>query len=508
VFFIKKRYNIYSEIRFLGGEIIVDLIMINKIIEAKFEALFLEISNLSKQLEEANSRIKILELENQELKNRLGLNSQNSSKPPSSDGYNKPQPKSRRTKSGKKAGAQKGHIGKGLKINLPITKTVIHTVDMCTCGLSLEDVDGKIVGGANVIDIPPIEPTITEHLVEQKICSCGKIHTGKLPENIHVGQQYGENIKVFAAILLNFGYVSIDRVHGIFNDFFNIPISTGTICGVQKDFANKSVAVYSFIKNQLLHAPVVNADETGIRVATKTWWAHNLSSEKLTYVEPHKHRGGIAIEAIGIIPKLNNSVLIHDCWSSYFKYKYFLHGLCNIHLIREMIAVTEQYGQIWSSKMQDLIFEIKALKDLSISKGEVSLPQDVLDDYYKKYNEIIKIGISENSVMIKTNSKRGRPKKSKPLLLLERLIKYKNEVLHFAKNFIVPFGNNQAEQDVRMIKVKQKVSGCFRTTEGAYNFFKLYSIISTGRKNSESATDVLRAIFNNRKPAFMLGGSE
>lgn len=499
-----------------------DLITITKIFEARFEALSQEVFNLSKQLEEANNKIAILEsknqylkmenqglrLENQELKNRLGLNSNNSSKPPSTDGF-KPQPKSSRTKSGKKAGAQKGHMGKGLKINLPISKTVIHKIAICTCGQSLTDVVGKIVAGANVIDIPPIEPTITEHLVEQTVCPiCGKIHTGELPENVQVGQQYGENIKVFTAILLNYGYVSISRVHGIFNDFFKIPISTGTIHTVQKDFANKSGAVYSFIKNQILNTPVVNADETGIRVAAKTWWAHNLSSEKLTYVEPHKNRGGIAIEAIGIIPKLLNNVLIHDCWSSYFKYEACLHGLCNVHLIREMTAITEQYGQVWSSKMQDLIFEIKVQKDLSMSKGEVCLSQNMLDDYYKKYNEIIEVGISENPVEAKTSSKRGRIKKSKPLCLLERLIKYKNEVLHFAKDFIVPFGNNQAEQDVRMIKVKQKISGCFRTIEGAYDFFKLYSIISTGRKNNETATDVLRAIFNNRNPAFMLGGSE
>jgi len=499
-----------------GGVEEMDLIAITKIFEAKFEALSLEVFYLSKQLEEANGRIRMLELENQklrlenqELKNRLGLNSQNSSKPPSTDGYNKPQPKSRRTKSGKKAGAQKGHIGKGLKIDLPISKTVVRAIAICTCGHSLLDVIGKNVAGAKVIDIPPIAPTITEYIVVQKICPiCGKVHTGELPENVHVGQQYGENIKVFTAILLNFGYVSISRVHGIFSDFFNMPISTGTIYSIQKDFANKSGVVYSFIKNQILNTPVVNADETGIRVAAKTWWAHNLSSAKLTYIEPHKNRGGIAIDAIGIIPKLKHNVLIHDCWSSYFKYEDCLHGLCNIHLIREMTAITEQFGQIWSAKMQDLILEIKTQKDFLISKGEVCLPQDKLDDYCKKYDEIIEIGIGENPIEIKTNSKRGRPKNSKPLCLLQRLTKYKNEVLHFSKNFIVPFGNNQAEQDVRMIKVKQKISGCFRTIEGANDFFKLYSIISTGRKNNESATDVLRAIFNNRKPAFILGGSE
>jgi len=480
----------------------MDLMLYIKNLEIKIEALSLEVSNLKLENQ-------VLRLENQELKNRLGLNSNNSSKPPSSDGYNKPQPKSRRTKSEKKAGAQKGHGGKGLELNLPVSKTVIHKADICTCGMSLSEITGKIIGGANVADIPPMEPTLTKHLVVQTICPiCGKVHTGKLPDNVHPGQQYGENIKVLAAILLNFGYVSIDRVHGIFNDFFNIPISTGTICGVQKDFANKSDAVYSFIKNQLLNTPVVNADETGIRIASKTWWAHNLSNNKLTYVEPHKNRGGIAIEAIGIIPKLKNSVLIHDCWSSYFKYEGCLHGLCNIHLVREMTAITEHYGQVWSRKMQDLIFEIKSKKDLSISKGEVSFSQEILDDYCKKYNEIIKIGMSENPVVVKTDSKRGRPKKSKPLLLLERLIKYKNEVLHFARNFVVPFGNNQAEQDVRMIKVKQKISGSFRTTEGAYDFFKLYSIISTGRKNGDTATSVLRAIFNNTKPSFMLRGSE
>jgi len=487
----------------------MDLMLYIKNLEVKIEALSNEVSNLKLENQALKLENQTLRLENQELKNRLGLNSNNSSKPPSSDGYNKPQPKSRRTKSEKKAGAQKGHIGKGLQLNLPVSKTVMCKIDMCTCGMSLSNLKGKIVGGAKVADIPQIQPTMTEYFVDQTICpKCGKVHIGKLPDNVHSGQQYGENIKVFVAILLNFGFVSIERVRGIFNDFFDIPISTGTICGVQKDFANKSDTAYSFIKSRILNSSVVNADETGIRVDSKTWWAHNSSNDKLTYVEPHKNRGGIAIEEIGIIPKLINSTLIHDCWSSYFKYEDCLHGLCNIHLIREMTAVTEQFGQVWSREMQDLILEIKAKKDLSISKGEVSFSQDILEDYYNKYDEITEIGMTENPVVFKTNSKRGRPKKSKPLLLLERFIKYKNEVLHFAKNFSVPFGNNQAEQDVRMIKVKQKVSGCFRTTEGAYNFFKLYSIISTGRKNNESATNVLRAIFNNRNPSFMLGGSE
>lgn len=515
----------------------LDLITITKIFDAKFEALSNEAANLTRQLEGANNRIKVLELENQalrlenqelklenhqlrlenaalrienqELRNRLGLNSQNSSKPPSSDGLNKPQPKSSRVKSGKKTGGQKGHKGNGLKMNLPISKIVVHGVDKCTCGHLLADVIGKNIASGTVLDIPPIKPTLTKHIAEKKVCPiCGRVHTGKLPENVHEGQQYGENIKVFVAILLNFGFVSIGRVHGIFKDFFKIPISTGTIYNIQKDFASKSEDACSFIKAQLTATPVAHADETGTRIDSKTCWVHNLSSDKLTYVEPHKNRGGIAIEAIGLIPKLKNSVLIHDCWSPYFKYEDFLHGLCNVHLMREMTAITEQFGQLWASKMQDLLCEIKTQKDLSISEGEVCLPQDKLDDYLKSYDEIIKIGLNENPIAANSNAKRGRPKKSKPLCLLERLIKYKDEVLRFAKNFIVPFGNNQAEQDIRMIKVKQKISGCFRTENGARDFFKLYSVISTARKNGESATDVLMALINGRKPAFMLGGSE
>lgn len=508
----------------------LDLITITKIFEAKFEELSNEVANLTRQLEFANDRIKALELdnqqlksenhqlrlenqalriENQELRNRLDLNSQNSSKPPSSDGLNKPQPKSSRTKSGKKVGGQKGHKGNSLKINLPISKTVVCGVDECTCGYQITDVIGKIIASGTVLDIPPIKPTLTKYNVKQTVCPiCGRLHTGKLPENVHEGQQYGENIRVFVAILLNFGYVSISRVHGIFKDFFKIPISTGTICNIQKDFASKAEDVCVFIKAQLMTTPVVHADETGVRIDGKTCWVHNLSSDKLTYVEPHKNRGGIAIEAIGLIPKLESSVLIHDCWSPYFKYGDFLHGLCNVHLMREVTAITDHFGQLWSAKMQALLCEIKMYKDVSISKGEVSLPQDKLDGYWRSYDEIIKIGLEENPLTVVVNSKRGRPKKSKPLCLLERLVKYKDEVLHFAKNFIVPFGNNQAEQDIRMIKVKQKISGCFRTENGARDFFKLYSVISTGRKNDESATNVLRAIINNEKPAFMLGGSE
>lgn len=501
----------------------LDLITITKIFDAKFEALSNELASLARQLEVANDRIKVLELENQELRlenqalrnenqelrNRLGLNSQNSSKPPSSDGLSKPQPKSSRTKSHKKAGGQKGHKGNGLKLNLPVSKTVICGVDECTCGYRIADAEGKITASGTVLDFPPIKPTLTKYDVKQTICPvCGRVHTGKFPGNVHEGQQYGENIKVLVAILLNFGYVSIGRVHGIFKDFFKVPISTGTICNIQKGFASKSEDVCAFIKEQLLKTPVAHADETGTRIEGKTSWVHNVSSHKLTYVEPHKNRGGIAIEAIGLIPKLKNSVLIHDCWSPYFKYDGFIHGLCNVHLMREMTAITEQFGQRWASKMQDLLFKIKAHKDMLISKGEVCLPQDEIDDYWEIYDEIIKSGLKENPIATNLNAKRGRPKKTKPLCLLERLVKYKDAVLLFAKNFIVPFGNNQAEQDIRMIKVKQKISGGFRTENGARDFFKLYSVISTGRKNGESATDVLMALLSHGKPAFMLGGSE
>jgi len=427
-----------------------------------------------------------------ELEARLNQNSQNSSKPPSSDVFVKP--KSLRKPSGKKPGGQEGHDGNSLKINREPDRIVTHDPTKCancpkreTCSAVGETIETRYE-----LDIE-IRPSLTAHRTNRKICSMtGEILTGEFPEGINSTMQYGVNIESLAVSLNTIGTVSINRTHEILRDVFDIPISTGTISSMVKDCAEDVAEPVTEIGQEILEQPVVHFDETGTRVAGELQWTHVASTPELTYLSVHKKRGKDAMNEIGILPNYRGKG-IHDCLSSYFTYLLMLHQLCCAHLLRELTGIIENFGQAWAQRMADLLVEMKNLKEKLIDQHHTEASLELREKYSRMYDEIMAEALEENPVPPEEPNKRGRPKRGKAGALVDRLILRKENYMLFFNDFEVPFDNNQAERDFRMFKVKQKVSGCFRTKEGAEDYAAIMSYVGTARKMGFSAFQAIKA---------------
>ena len=370
----------------------------------------------------------------QELKEQLNKNSKNSSKPPSSDGYKKPAPKSLRKPSGKKVGGQDGHQGTHLAVITAPDEIVTHMPSACKGCRHYQMCKGTacIAEKRHVIDAV-VTVNVTEHQVlELPICMLhGDTRRGEFPADVKAAVQYGENLQSLAVALNTVGAVSIKRTHEILSGVFNIPIETGT------------------------------------RVDKKLWWVHDASNCEYTYLDISPKRGSAGMEQCGVLPEFKG-IAMHDCWASYWNYPDIQHAVCCAHLLRELTGIDENHPeQKWASAFTDLLLEMKKVKDKAVEKGKDSLSYYHYHKFDKKYDELIEQARKENPLPETTEKKRGRKKKGKILALVERLANYKASVCLFIHNFNVPFDNNQAERDLRMIKVKTKVSGCFRTEEGA-----------------------------------------
>jgi len=320
----------------------------------------------------------------------------------------------------------------------------------------------------------------------------GEIITGEFPEGINSTMQYGVNIESLAIALNTIGTVSINRTHEILSDVFDIPISTGTISAMVKDCAEDVAETVTEIGEAILEQPVANYDETGTRVAGELQWTHVASTPELTYLRVHEKRGKDAMNDIGILPNYRGKG-VHDCLSSYFTFLLMLHQLCCAHLLRELAGIIENFGQAWARKMAELLVEMKNLKEKLIEQNHREAPLALREKYSRMYDEIMAEALAENPVPLKDPNKRGRPKRGKAGALVDRLILRKENYILFFNDFEVPFDNNQAERDFRMFKVKQKVSGCFRTKEGAEDYAAIMSYVGTARKMGLSAFHAIKA---------------
>jgi transposase len=420
-----------------------------------------------------------------ELEVRLNMNSGNSSQPPSSDGLRKVS-KSLRKPSGKKAGGQPGHEGNGYKVVREADSYVKHEPKECEiCPNRLMCMERAEISETRYeVDIN-IQTITTAHQTKRIVCPLsGSELRGKFPENITSTMQYGVNLEALAVSLNTVGMVSVNRTHEILNGVFDVPISTGTISSMVSDCADTVRPSVAVIKEEIQKEPVVHYDETGTRAEEKLVWAHVASTEKLTYIDVQEKRGKDGINAIGILLMFLGTA-IHDCWESYFGYA-CKHGLCNAHLLRELVAVLENTKQAWSQKMIDLLLLIKETKEKLLLSGTTTAPPDLVSKFSKQYDKIIKEALTANPVPVKKTGER-KPKRGKTGALVDRLILRKEQYLLFFTDFAVPFDNNQAERDIRMFKVKQKVSGCFRTLDGARDFAAISSYVGTARKNGVSA---------------------
>jgi len=464
------------------------------IFDAGFETVFTFVKRLEKIIFKQSKDIEKLKKQVKALEARLGQNSSNSNKPPSSDWPAKQ--RSLRGKSGKLAGGQKGHKGHNLKMVDSPDKITLHKVDICSsCGSSLDNIAPAGYRKRQVFDLPPIKVNVEEHRAEEKLCPyCGCKNEANFPEDISQPTQYGPRIKAILTYLNAYQLLPYERTSELFLDLFGIEIASSTIVNTNivafealKDYEDK-------IKDKITASPVVCFDETGLYVDVSRWWLHSASTDYLTYYFPHPRRGRLATDDIGILPNFLGTA-VHDGWDTYFKYN-CSHGLCNVHHLRELKALKEFYNQKWAKHMASLLIKIKEAVDKNRDITD-RLDKESLEDFKDRYDKIIEKGLKENppSKARHGPKKRGRIGKSKAENLLYRLKEHWRETLCFMYDFKVPFDNSLAERDIRMTKLKQKISGTFRSADGAKTFCRIRGYISTVRKNSLSVIDAIQAAF-------------
>jgi len=456
------------------------------------------IESLHQTIDEQNQTIK-------ELTEKLGMNSRNSSKPPSSDGLSKPAPKSLRKPSGKKPGGQNGHHGNHLDIMAEPDEIMIHEPSVCnSCPDHDICISRACVGETRkIIDIN-VAINVTAH--QSLVVNCpmnGEQRKGEFPDNIKAPVQYGENLQALAVSLNTVGAVSVNRTHEILSGVFSIPISTGTISNMVGKCAGGITGVLEWIRQRLALSSLIQNDETGTRVDGKTIWVHCASNAWYTHLTINEHRGKDGMDAGGILPDFIG-ISVHDCWAPYWKYPNIFHALCCAHLLRELIGIIENYPeQLWASDFKELLLEMKKAKEEAIAAGEWRLSKEQLEQFERRYEKIIKRAYLENPLQKTTEKKRGRQKKGKTLSLIERLDKHRVSVCLFIYIFEVPFDNNLAERDLRMVKTKSKVSGCFRSFVGAQNYLSIMSYVGTAKKHGISAYEAIRNAISG-KPGFFI----
>lgn len=455
------------------------------------EKLLANDKDLSPALESA---IKMLILVVKLMGNRLGLNSANSSKPPSSDPNRQ---KKTRSKGQKKPGGQKGHAGKTLeKFEEP---DEIQCIEIDRRTLPNGHYSEAGYESRQVVEID-ISRLVTEYRAQVLINEAGQRFVASFPQKVTRPIQYGDTIKAHCVYLSQFQLLPYNRIADYFKDQLGLPLSEGSIYNfnVEAGARVKSSGAEAVIKQQLQGGELLHVDETGINIDGKKHWLHGASTPLWTYFYPHKKRGTEAMDEAGILPGFTG-ILCHDHWKPYYTYSDCLHALCNAHHLRELERAWEQDGQQWAKAMQSLL---KSINIAVINTGG-QLSTREAKSYRTKYKKILHKGAKECPLPDKSQrepGQRGRLKRSKARCLLDRLIDYEDDVLRFMENDVVPFTNNQGENDIRMTKVQQKISGCFRSMKGAQIFCLTRGYISSCRKQGVSATEALTSLFRGKLP--------
>jgi transposase len=428
----------------------------------------------------------------QELRDQLAKDSHNSGKPPSSDGLKKLKTRSLRRKGEHPYGGQPGHKGDTLKQVAEPDHIETHPVTACPhCETDLGDIEPHDHERRQIFDVPPVHLEVTEHQAEIKHCpGCGQVVKGEFPEHVTQPTQYGPRVKAQASYLNNYHFIPLARTEELLSDFYGQAPSEAVIIATNRQLVEQTTASLESIQEQIIDAEVANFDESGLRVAGKLHWLHVASTETLTHYHVDRKRGQVGMQSGGILPKFRGNA-VHDHWKSYLKFEQCQHSFCNAHHLRELQFITEQYQQSWAEELAHLLRKILAEVDATPAPM-MSLPSDRLAHYEAQYDQLIAKGLAANPPPdVSPLKKRGRPKQSAPKNLLDRLLTHKSGVLAFMYDFRIPFDNNLAERDVRMVKVKQKVSGTFRTQQGADTFCSIRSYISSARKQQHNAIDAM-----------------
>ena len=441
----------------------------------------------------------------EELERRLGMNSRNSSKPPSTD-ICRPKPKSQREKSGKKTGGQPGHPGHTLK--KADTPDEIHELSLpdgplCASGCTRESSTPLAPEVRQVADIPEIRLRYHEYRAQRVLGLCGHIHCAGFPEGISAPVQYGSRIKAAALYLSAYHLVPQERTTAALSDLFGAPISEGTLNSIIGHAHSRLESTSEAIQAALSAEAVVGLDETGSFYNGTRWWQHTVSSDQYTHYGFHPRRGLEGTEWSSPFLVQYCGITIHDAWAPYFQLPKAGHALCNAHHLRQLKGVFETTGQSWASRMQRLLRAVRDEVSEARDRGLSSLSETRRAYWIKRYRRIITSGLKENPLR-EPPAGRARVRQSVARRLLEQLRDREKETLAFMSDFRIRFDNNQAERDLRMTKVKQKVSGCFRSVTGAKAFFRIRGYILTLQKQGADVFEYLIQVFTPGTPDVLL----
>jgi transposase len=425
------------------------------------------------------------------LEDQLAKHSGNSSKPPSSDGLRK-KPQSLREKGPRPTGGQPGHKGETLEFSRTPQQITVHEVAQCPqCGTDVQTVAPTHIEKRQVWDLPPLALVVTEHQAPVKCCpGCQQRVQADFPAGVTQPTQYGPRLLAQAAYLTHYQLLPLARTCELFHDWYGQSPSEAVVLSAAQRVQTQVQPSLARIQTHLKSSAVVQSDETGQRVVGKLHWVHVAATDHLTYYAVHEQRGWAAWHDLGILPAVTGYV-IHDGWRPYWQLKQCRHGLCNAHHLRDLRFVQEQYQQDWAGELAQLL--VSALREVQSAPPTLtSLPAERVQFYTQQYTRLLHQGYAvQPPGPPRTGTQRGRVKQTPPKNLLDHLQQYQTQTLAFLSDFRVPFDNNLAERDLRMLKVKQKVSGTFRTLAGAQTFCAVRSYISTARKQGQRVLTAL-----------------
>ncbi len=429
-----------------------------------------------------------------ELERRLGQTPRNSDKPPSSEGYEKPAPWSRRERTGRRSGGQPGHGGKTLRQVQTPDERVRHSPSACGgCGSSLAGAPVVSTETRQVFELPEIELRVIEHALEHRRCGCGTVTMAAAPAGVGAPAQYGPGVRAFGTYLLAAQHLPLARTAELLTELLGASISQGSLAGWYVDAAAGLDTVDEVLRDGLTGAAVLGADETGIRVDGALVWVHAARTDTLTRYTVSGKRGVEAMIEAGVLAGLSpDTVLVTDFWAPYWTFN-LTHAVCGAHLGRELVSAAEVAGQTdWADGLDRLLIEMNRTATAARELSADGLAATLLQTYRDRYCGLITAGWAANPDHHPGG--RGKSKRPKHVNLLDRLDTHRDEVLRYAADLRVPFTNNGSEQDIRPLKVRMKVAGCLRTMTGAQAFCRLRSYLSTARKQGQSTFAALRML--------------
>jgi transposase len=451
------------------------------------------------QLREANARLveanAALQARVAELERRLGKDASNSSRPPSSDGLGKPPASRRERRDGRKPGKQPGAPGAHLAQVPEPDEVVVHRPVVCEgCGgdLTLAPVTGVEV--RQVVDLPEVRLWVCEHRAERRACACGQVTAGVFPCQARAAACYGAGVRGLASYLMVQHHLPVERAAQVLGDALGAGVSAGLLAGLAAEAAAGLGGFTERVREQLTHAQVTHFDETGARVAGRLHWVHSASTELLSLFTVHAKRGVVAMDAAGVLPRFQG-VAVHDGWSPYWRYPKATHALCAAHLLRELEGIAALPGQGWAAELAEWFTIACGQAALARDAGADRLEATILAGLRDRYDHILATGRAANPPPPRPPGRRRRRRRSPAARLLERLEVHRDEVLRFLADLRVPPTNNLAERDIRMVKLQQKISGCWRTLDGAQAFLTVRSYVATARKHGINPLAALRRLF-------------